>query len=227
MEDPDAPANYSLQLLPAAAPGAPAQPLHRLFENSREVVRDRSADRVVGALLSALGGFARPDGAHLQVWATALAGADGAVLVPVEWRQRLPDLQHGLRRAGWRVLDAPFVSLDLASGDVLVAEPALTVDVRALQDLVESVPGRRTGSALPGPWRLRGWLLPPSRGEQAPTKADALVALMPLCRNRDQVGGRRAFALLADRLRAVPVARAPRTLRDAEVADALEGLLDG
>ena len=227
VDDPDAPANYSLQLLPAPAPGAPAQPLHRLFEGSRELVRDRSADRVVGALLSALGGFARPDGTHLQVWATALAGAEGAVLVPVQWRGRLPHLQRGLRHTGWRILDAPFVSLDLTSGDVLVADPALTVDVPALQDLLESVPGRGTGSVSPPPWQLRGWLLPPSSGEQALTKAEALVALMPLCRNREKVGGRRAFALLADRLRAVPVARAPRTLGDTDVTDALTRLLDG
>lgn len=227
VDDPDAPANYSLQLLPHAEDASTAQPLHRLFENSSEIVRDRSPDRVVRALLHTLGGFAPPVDTHVQVWATAVVGPAGAVLAPGAWRRRRPALERALRRTGWTFLDVPFVSLDVAAGDLVVCVPPLAVDHAALAGLGDVAPGPPAPPVPAGPHPVRGWVVSPSAGDEAPSRADALVSAMRLCRNRDVIGGRRALAVLATALTAVRVAGVPRTLTDDAAAGVLAELLSG
>lgn len=226
VDDQEAPANYSLQLLPPAGTGAAAQPLNRLFEGPRELVVHRSQGRVVRALITALGGFSPPDGADLQVWATPLASADGVVLAPVEWRRRLPALQRALRRTGWTVMDAPFASLDVGSGHLVSPAPPVAIDAAALADLAATEAEALSGLEPSGLLPLRGWILPPTGADGPLTRSEALTAGMRLCRNRDQVGGRRALALLAEQLVELPLTRAPRTFADGDAAALLSDLLD-
>lgn len=219
VDDPGAPANYSLQLESPAPRVARTRPLHRLFEGGRELVIDADPAHPVAALLAALEGFAPPAAEHLQVWATVLVGPGGAVLAPVEWRRRLPALWRVLRRTAWRFLDDPFATLD-EWGRVVEPVPALVTDPAVL--------GAGAGAAPPRlPVPVAAWLVPPGAEGSDATPAGALVEGMRLVRNRALFGGTRCFALLANVARRAAVLPAPRTVTDAQVKELLEGVEEG
>lgn len=229
VDDPDAPANYSVQLSPPVGRAAVSAPLHRLFEAHCEVVRDRAPLRVVRALLAHLGALLPPDADLMQVRAVAVVGPNGAVLAPASWRRRAPGLERHLRRARLRILDAPFACLDVRTGNLVVPTAALAVDEAALASLdglAASPPQAREAALPPGSHPLTGWAMTPSEEEQAPSGAAALVAAVGLVANLDAVGWPRALEALARQLRSVALVPAP-PLDDRDAAALLVRLASG
>lgn len=227
VDDPDAPANLSVQLHPPPQRGGP-EPLHRLYDGHTEVVRDRHPERILRALVGYLERFAPPDPDVLRLRAVAVRGPAGALLAPPSWRRRAPDLERRLRRVGLSVIDAPHAWLDMRTGDVLTPD-VVPVDTAALRHFGDvAAPLRRADLPISsGPYRLRGWVLPSATGEPSPSRAESLVTAMGLARNLGEVGGRRVLALLAAHVRSLPVITPPDELEDADAAALLRKLLVG
>lgn len=226
VEDPDAPANFSLQLHPPQERRGAVEPLHRLYDGHTEVARDRRPARVLRALVGYLSRFVPPDVDTLRLNAIAVRGSGGAVLVPAAWRRRAPALERHLRRAGLSLIDAPHAWLDVRTGEVLA--PAVRVDPMVAGVVQAAAVPRRIGPVPPSaPYRLRGWVLPPAPLPEGPTRsrAAALVTAMGLARDLEVVGGGRALQVLADGLCRIELVTAPPELSDARATALVADLL--
>lgn len=130
VDDAAAPTNFSVRI-EQAAPGV--SPLHTLFSGSGRIIfKDRSASRIVHALLAQLSGFADaapPDG-MLALDATVVV-RDGKAVVAAPLQPGVRAFDATLRRAGMQRADHPVVHLDLADMSLVVPEPALDADVTA------------------------------------------------------------------------------------------------
>lgn len=215
--------NFSVRF---ALGGRSRSPAHRLQEGCRTLVRSGSLDRVVTALRSFLSAyeFAGSDD-RVLLKAVAVVRGEAAVLVPETMRPRLGGAEEQLAARGLAVADAvPALSLDGTA--VLVASPALPVDVMAARALAGRVGGPAPGSsqvAVPGRYRLAGWAWPEPSG---PLSAAAVVAAVDrTVRNRPAIGAGTALTTVAGAVtgtRAVPLPSGP--VGTDAVLDALDAL---
>ncbi|MDP8970372.1 MAG: hypothetical protein M3N52_07745, partial [Actinomycetota bacterium] len=163
VDDPQAPSNYSVQLV---ADGAPGKAFHFLYDRSISALRTRSPRRLVEGLLSYLNSHtaaARDD--LLVVDALAFVGDGRALLVPHAVRLSLSKLERPLNRAGFALVDVPRATLDVVSGQLVVPEWDLAVDAAALDGLEALGPGRREPVVPPGRYPLAGWAFGGPDGE--------------------------------------------------------------
>jgi hypothetical protein len=208
VEEPAAPANYSIQVADSTAGDRSPQGYHFLFRNIQTVVRSRDVGRVVTGLFSYLSGhFDRADD-YLQVDALVVIFDGSALIVPADVRHHLPMIERRLHREGFRVVDAPFVLIDPAGPDVVVPRPAVGVDWSVLdQWSTAHLSGRHRDPAVPaGPYPLKGWAfgLGPV-GELSPARAvtHAGAALL----NPHELGTQRALDMLAELVTSVTTMR--------------------
>ena len=172
--DVDAPANYSVWIADRDHANRPAVELHRLYRAFRPIVRSRSSSHVFDGLLRHLDAHLdpAPDVLHLH-WLAAVDG-DRAALVANVFDGLVDRIQPRLRSRRIRLFDAPSISVDPLTGELLVAEPRLTVDrnVLATVDNHDRAASRELAPVAPGRYAVTGWVTfapddnAPSRGAE-------------------------------------------------------------
>jgi thiol-disulfide isomerase/thioredoxin len=171
VDDPNAPDNFSVALYPPAS--GKSRELNLLVQGSQQLVRSRSAARVLRALLTYLSAsITLPDPSLMQISATAAIRDGQALLLPAGILGWLKVLQPRCRQAGIQLVDAPMATVDPGSNELVVLEPTVEHDASVLANVDE---GARLGSelpaVLPGRYPLRSWYLTVSE--------DALGTLPP------------------------------------------------
>lgn len=155
-----APANYSLLVRDAETDRRPTRHVHLLYRSLTAVARSRNPGRVVHALLHHLDSVAHPPADHLlTVRAIPLLAGDRAMLVPIELLADLKTIQPHLRRAGLRVVDVPYATLDPATAALVVPPCGLDLHPGALAklDQLERSGGTEDAPVAPGHYPLAGW----------------------------------------------------------------------
>ena len=172
----DAPANYSCKLANGERTRGKRN-LQFLYRGNSAIVRTRSERRVMHALLAELSWYAGPhEPSLLSVHGIALVGPTGALIAPPTLRPWLSTIERRLQAKGLRIVDTPTVLVDPARSEVVVPEPALTLDRDALAEL------RGTGDdevVAPGRHPIRGWAFftePTEDGTVPRARAVAMVA---------------------------------------------------
>lgn len=182
----DAPAGFGVQLADPD-PGGTLRGLHLLWQRNSVVVRARSARRILDALTAYLAVHAlAPGPGQFRVDAVALVGANGAVLAPASLRCVLPRLESPLRKAGLRPLDVPLVTLEVASGAVVLATPPVAVDPSGWPGAGASRGAEAERPVAPARYPVAGWMVP-GRGEAPPSRAVALSRSFDLVRQRQDL----------------------------------------
>ena len=185
-DDPNVPANFSVVLGDDSGGGdrrPSARDLKLLLQASASVVRSRSSRRVLAGLASFLAAYV-PDRAlrHatglLRTLNLALVVDGEAVLLPPAVRGAVEQLQPRIARFGAQLVDEPSALLDPVRQELVVAEPALTLDRSVLDELPDPAPSRSEPPAVvPGRYPLRAWAMWDSGVPDAPelTPAEALT----------------------------------------------------
>jgi peroxiredoxin Q/BCP len=180
VDDHRAPDNYSVSL--HTDTDGRSRELNLLVHGSTQLVRSRSAGRVIAGLLQQLSDdLGTGDDALLKVNATvAVMGAD-AVLLPPGLVQWVKQLQPRFTRQGLALADVRQATVDLERAEVVVPQPTIDHEPAILDELDEGV---RLGSELPwvrpGRYPLRAWFLvrsPDAVGELS--RALAVTAALP------------------------------------------------
>ncbi|MBW3578454.1 MAG: hypothetical protein KY462_12075 [Actinobacteria bacterium] len=203
VDDDDAPANYSLHLDDAPTTRS-GRALHLLFTGGSLTVRTASPQRAVHALIARLSDHVRgSDGAALRLKTGAVVGPAGAAIVPRRFARELVAHERRLADAGLRLVDTG-VELDPDTGELVVPEPALTVEWSAL----ELLPPGPDGASVPaGRYPVVVWTT-----EQERTRGQLLAQAAGLARDLDAVGPQRALDALTGILGTVPVAVLPASV---------------
>jgi len=220
IDDPQVPDNYSLALSPRAGKGARA--LHLLVSGSRQLVRSRSAARVVRGLLTRLTFDLFPiDDGLVSVHMTALVRDGDTVMVPRRIMLERDRTQSRLDRAGYQIVDCPFALVDPVTRELVVPEPRLAYDRDALAALDrDDDAGRERPAVLPGRYPITAWRFGATEEAVGPmSQARAVAALLPhVERPDDEVAGLvSTLAHLVDGVTA-------RTVRAGPVQDLLSDL---
>lgn len=172
-----------------------ARPLDLLVQGSEQLVRSRSAARVLRALLWRLtddvGGVDLTTG-RLRVRATAARRGDEGLLLPPGLYRWAKQLQPRFARVGIALADVPHPEIDLATGELVLPDPAIPHDAGVLTAVDDGV--RLGAEPLPvGPGRLplAAWFLARADGEHgALTPAVAAVAAVPAVLGDHDIGER-------------------------------------
>lgn len=150
-----------------------------LYRSSQLAVRSRTPSRVLHGLFSFLSGHLDvPDGLLTHA---VVAVADGkAVVLPPAVRSSLKVLQPHLRRVRWQLADVPLCIIDAEAGEIVVPEPALTIDY----GVIEEIEAREKGSkevprVVPGRYPIAGWALPSEAENGALSRAMAVALSLP------------------------------------------------
>jgi hypothetical protein len=180
VDDRRVPDNYSVAL--HTGPTAKSRELNLLVHGSTQLVRSRSAARVLAGLLAYVSNdLVERDPELLRVSATAAVHEGDALLLPVGLVQWVKQLQPRFSRRGVTMVDVPYADLDLATGELVVPEPAIEHDATLLAELDDGV---HLGSELPwtrpGRYPLRWWFLVRSPQHLGPlSPAIAVTAALP------------------------------------------------
>jgi len=169
--DVEAPANYSL-ILSGGGRNKKIEQVNLLYRSSKLVVRSRTPSRVVHGLFAYLSGHMdRPEG--IRTGAVVVIADGNAVLMPPVVLGSLKVLQPYLRRARWQIADVPYAILDVEAGEVVIPEPALTVDTTILEEIeAREASAKELARVLPGRYPIQGWACP------ADTEVDVLSPAM-------------------------------------------------
>ena len=145
VQDRRVPDNFSVALYPGAGGGS--RRLNLLVRDGRQLVRSRSAARALAALLTYVSADTTPPDEDLLPLNASAALLDGtALLLPpglVNWNKQI---QTTLARRGIVLVDAPYVTIDLASAELVVPTPSVPHDPEVLAELDR---GARLGPELP------------------------------------------------------------------------------
>ena len=178
VQDRRTPDNYSIALHPTVGTGS--RRLNLLVQGGSQLVRSRSAARALAALLNHLSAQITPPDEHLLAL-DASAGVVGgrALLLPpglVNWAKQI---QTKLARRGIVLVDAPYVTIDPETGELVVPTPSVPHDPEVLDALDD---GARLAPELPhiGPGRypIAAWYLnrgPDAIGPMSPVEAVASI----------------------------------------------------
>lgn len=172
-EDVDAPPNYSLRL-ETREPGrkAPAR-TYALYRAQCLLLRTRKRERVLRALVRCLSGHVESRDGLVRVRQQAVVGRSGAVILPHELHWRLEALEPRLGENGMWLADPPFIAIDAATGELILAPPMIEADAAALG----------AGSDRPGPYGrypIREWAILGRDDDETVTAQAALAAVMPM-----------------------------------------------
>ena len=210
-DDPNVPANFSVVLGADGGDGARAGPRP---QDPAPGVGQRGPQPVVppgpgrpGLVPGRLRPRRRPrDDGLLRTLNLALVVDGEAVLLPPAVRGAVEQLQPRIARFGAQLVDEPSALLDPVRRELVVAEPALTLDWSVLDELPDPAPSRSEPAAVvPGRYPLRAWAMWDSGVPDAPelTPAEALTqALTTLAVPPGRLLA--AADLLADLLAATP-----------------------
>lgn len=174
-----APDNFSVVL---GEGGSGTRGLNLLLQNSNVVVRSRSARRVVLGLANYLSPFVDPvaadeaGGTLLRTGAVGAVIGDAAVLLPTNAVLWLEQVQPRLHRAGIQLVDLPYSTIDTATTELVVPEPAVTIDWDRLAAVDDSTGRSELPAVAPGRYPLRVWGLWDAGTSDAFTPANAVVA---------------------------------------------------
>ena len=172
-EDVDASPNYSVRL-ETREPGrmGPAR-TYALYRAQCLLLRTRKRERVLRALVRCLSGHIDPPDGLVRVRQRAIVASSGAVILPQELHWRLEGLEPRLGANGMWLADPPFVDIDAATGELVLAPAMIGVDAAALD----------AGSDRPGPfgrYPIREWAILGRDDDEAVTAPAALAAIMPM-----------------------------------------------
>lgn len=147
------PVNYSVRL------SRDARTFHTLHRGSCMVLGSPDPQRILGALVRHVEAHAPASDGTVAMQALAVLDGGGVTLVPTLLEEDLRSVERRLTEEGVALLDAPFVSVDLQAGE-LVVEPWSDVDHAALDELAALAPTpRRLDPPIPeGRYPLRRWL---------------------------------------------------------------------
>ncbi len=185
------PDNYSVALGAPIADGAgSSQSLKLLVHGSTQLVRSRSAARVLAALLQRVSGdLERPDPSLMVVDATPALRDGEALLLPRGLLDFVKQLQPRLAKERITIVDTPYALVDLGTRELVVPDPVVPHDAAVLEELDAGV---RLGSELPwvrpGRYPLRAWFLTRSPAQVGPfSPARAVASAIPSVYDVDDV----------------------------------------
>ena len=162
------PDNFSIALYPGGA--GRSRRLNLLVRDGRQLVRSRSVARALAALLNYVSADTTPPDDDLVPLNATAALADGtALLLPpglVNWNKQI---QTTLARRGIVLVDAPYVTIELDSAELVVPTPSVPHDPEVLAEVDR---GSRLGPELPyvqpGRYPIAAWYLNRSPDEIGP-----------------------------------------------------------
>lgn len=219
--------NYSVRLSDPSE--GTTTPLRKLYRAATMQLASRSRRRILQALLRHLSAWALAAEADqagpVEIGAVAAVGHGRAILLPHSQSSHAPGLERRLARAGLSLVDAPVAHLDATTGELVVGEPALTIDWAPLEGLLEG--DRRPSSeghpVEPGRYPVACWALPrPSRhglSPEPPSAAEAVLEIAGRSRPPASLEGSRTLAALAAAVADARILRAPDGA--SELADAV------
>ena len=144
VEDPRTPDNYSVALYQAARG---TRELNLLVRAADQLVRSRSAERVLRGLLAYLSADLDPPAdSLLRLPATAAVRDGEALLLPADLAGWVKYLQPLLARSQIRLADLPAVTIDPESAKLVIPDPSIEHDPSVLADVDA---GTKLGSELP------------------------------------------------------------------------------
>jgi hypothetical protein len=176
--DVEGPANYSV-ILSSGGRNKKIEQVSLLYRSSQLVVRSRTPSRVLHGLFSYLSGHLEiPEGLLTHA---VVAVSDGqAVLMPPVVRGSLKLLQPHLRRVRWQLADAPFCIVDAESGEIVVPEPALTIDAAVVEEIESrEASSKEVPRVVPGRYPIRGWACSGEPGDGPLSRAMAVALTLP------------------------------------------------
>ena len=155
VRDTRAPDNYSVALYGDAGGGS--RQLNLLMQGSRQLVRSRSTARVLRALLWRLSEDVEAvelDTGRIRVQATAALRGVDAILLPPALYQWAKQLQPRFARVEIALADVPYPEIDLATGELVIPEPAIAHGNDVLDGIdagvrLGSEPAARASRSLP------------------------------------------------------------------------------
>jgi len=206
-----APANYSVSVRDRPTDARSARPVHQLHRSTRAVARSRSPGRILRALLHHLDAVVHPPAPGLLgVRALPLVAGARAVLAPAGLARDLPAVLPLLHRAGFRLADVPYATVDPERAELVVPEVALELQpaaARRLEDLERSA-GAGAGAVAPGRYPLAAWAFPAGPPGALPGDRGRLWAY-PTVVEAAGAGVVGTFALLDRLLALVPAVSVP------------------
>jgi hypothetical protein len=159
IDDPKTPDNYSLALHQSSTDNK-IRDLNLLLRSEVQVVRTRSAGRVLRALL----GYCsvevhQPDPGLLQAVGLAVVREGRSYILPPFLYQTYDVVAARLSRLGLQIVDRPWVCIDPITTEIVIEDPRLPYDRDVLAELDHGIP---TGPELPavgiGRYLLEGWV---------------------------------------------------------------------
>ena len=179
--------NYSVVLPGMDDPAS--RELNLLLWGDTVVVRSRSPRRIVDALLAHLS--THVSGESPDVWRIAalpVVRDRHAVLLPDELRSSLPQVQPRLARAGLSLVDLPAALVDTSTTELVVPPPTIPHHEAVADSLgAVRVQGTELPPALPGRYRLAGWVFPDPGADVGLAGASLAMAVAAVARPKEAV----------------------------------------
>ncbi len=172
-----APGDYAIVL---GDGGTTKRGLNLVLQGSETVVRTRSPRRALLGLAGYLSTHLETERpGFLRVSAMGVVIDGEVVILPADVNNWLDELQPRLAKLGGAPIDRPYITIDVERREVVVPEPALSLDTSVLDDFVEP-PARRSERPVvePGRYPLRRWLIWQSNEEEPLTPAQLVTRAM-------------------------------------------------
>jgi hypothetical protein len=160
IDDPETPDNYSVALHQSAVNNR-VRDLNLLFRSDVQMVRTRSASRVLRALL----GYCsmevhQPDSGLLQADGLAAVREGRAYMLPSFLYRTYDVASSRLSRLGLQIVDRPWVCIDATNTEIVVQGPHLPYDRDVLEEMDHDIPtSSELPEVLPGRYPLDRWVL--------------------------------------------------------------------
>jgi len=165
--------------------------MHVLYEDCTIVRRSRDPLRVLRNLVAHVEGRDSADaGGPLRLAGCAVVGVRGCAVLPLALETDVVRIERRLNHAGLQVVDAPYLTLDARTGELVVPPPA-AIDP-ALLDGLDLYSAPEPGAAPAGRHRVTGWMLDELRGAD-----DRRRPALALVLNQDALTPARARRLVA------------------------------
>lgn len=205
----EAPDNFSVVLGDGGERGS--RGLNLLLQNTSTVVRSRSPRRVIAALATYLSAYVPTESADddtlIRVSAVGAIVGDDAVILPASTVTWLEQVQSRLNRAGFRLVDAPYATVDTATNELVVPAPLVEVDWDALAAVDDPGTGRSELPRVePGRYPLKAWGVWDDGTNDTFTPARAVAAGMAALHGAGSLGeGIQRLITLFDEVSPVPL----------------------
>jgi hypothetical protein len=160
----------------APGDGGKAQGFHLLFHHAQRALRTRDPHRLVRALVAHVAAHEPLAEGILRLPGVALVRDGEALIACLAPRPSFDVIERRLSSNGLLLVDEPFILVDPTRGELVVPDPALSVDWSALRRVEDVVGGQRRvePAAAPGRYPHVRWTyvlaeerrerLPPARG---------------------------------------------------------------